>query len=211
MKILIGCEYSGTVRDEFVKMGHEAVSCDFLDTESPGPHYKGDVMDIINDGWDIAIFFPDCTYLTCSAEWAYKEPPYHQKVKPETLVGKERLLARKAASEFFLALYNCKIPKIAIENPVGVMSRLFRKPNQVIHPYMFGDDASKATCLWLKSLPKLIPTSFHQPRIVNAKKRWGNQTDSGQNNIGPSEDRWKIRAKTYQGIATAMANQWGNL
>ena len=156
----------------------------------------------------MGIFFPTCTYLTCSAEWAYKEPPYHQKVKVGTLVGKERKQAWIAASQFFIALYNCGIHKIAIENPIGVMSTIFRKPNQVIHPYDFGNDASKATCLWLMNLPNLTRTKYIEPRIVNGQKRWSNQTDSGQNKLGPTNNRAELRSKTFIGIAQAMAEQW---
>lgn len=163
-----------------------------------------DLMD-----WDMAIFFPDCTYLTCSAEWAYKDGPYHQKVKPGTLVGEQRKIARQQAASFFIALYNCNIPKVTIENPIGVMSSIFRKPDQVIQPYNFGDDASKATCLWLKDLPMLSHTGVVMPRIVNGRARWANQTDSGQNKLSPSDNRAELRSKTYPGIAAAMADQWG--
>lgn len=214
MKILVGCEESQAVCKAFREAGHEAFSCDLKPCSGGYPewHYQMDVFKAIElQDWDMGIFFPDCTYLTCSAEWAYKEPPYHQKVKPGTLVGKERILARKAASEFFMALYNCKIPKIAIENPIGVMSSLFRKPNQVIHPYNFGDDASKSTCLWLKNLPRLNGTKYFEPRIVNGLKRWANQTDSGQNKLSPSDDRAELRSKTYPGIAKAMSDQWGKI
>jgi len=212
MKILVGCEESQAVCLAFREAGHEAFSCDLKPCSGGHPewHYQMDVFEAIKlQEWDMGIFFPDCTYLTCSAEWAYKDGPYHQKVKPGTLVGKERIEARKAASEFFMALYNCHIPKIAIENPVGVMSSIFRKPNQVIHPYNFGDDASKATCLWLKNLPRLNSTGYAEPRIVNGVKRWSNQTDSGQNNLSPSDNRAELRSKTYPGIAKAMAMQWG--
>ena len=225
MLVLIGCEESQEVCKAFRQRGHEAYSCDLLPCSGGHPewHFQMDVFEAIAGGmlvtqscqlveikkWDIGIFFPDCTYLTCSAEWAYKGGPYHQKVKPGTLVGKERIEARKAASEFFMALYNCNIPKVAIENPVGVMSSIFRKPNQVIHPYNFGNDASKATCLWLKNLPRLNGTGYAEPRIVNGVKRWSNQTDSGQNKLSPSDNRAELRSKTYPGIAKAMAEQWG--
>ncbi len=214
MKILIGCEESQAVCKSFREAGHEAFSCDLKPCSGGYPewHYKMDVFEAIKlKNWDMGIFFPDCTYLTCSAEWAYKEPPYHQKVKPGTLVGKERNRARIAASEFFMALYNCGIQKVAIENPIGVMSSIFRKPNQVIHPYNFGDDASKSTCLWLKNLPRLNGTKYTQPRIVNGQKRWANQTDSGQNKLSPSDNRAELRSKTYPGIAAAMSDQWGKI
>lgn len=208
MKVLIACEYSGRSRDAFIKTGHEAMSCDLLPTDVPGPHYQGDVMDIINEGWDLLIGHPPCTYLTCSAEWAYKDGPYHQKVKPGTLTGQDRRAAREEAIEFFMALATASIPHIAIENPVGVMSSRWRKPDQIIQPYQFGHDASKRTCLWLKDLPKLKPTLHIEPRMVDGKPRWGNQTDSGQNRESPSDDRWKVRSTTWQGWSDAFADQW---
>ena len=212
MKVLVGCEESQAVCLAFREAGHEAFSCDLKPCSGGHPewHYQMDVFEVIKlQDWDIGIFFPDCTYLTCSAEWAYKDGPYHQKVKPGTLVGEARKLARAAAYEFFMALYNCKIEKIAIENPIGVISSYFRKPNQVIHPYNFGSDASKSTCLWLKNLPRLNATEYIEPRIINGQKRWANQTDSGQNKLSPSDNRAEFRSKTYPGIAAAMAMQWG--
>lgn len=212
LKVLVGCEESQAVCLAFREAGHEAFSCDLKPCSGGHPewHYQMDVFKAIGlQDWDLGIFFPDCTYLTCSAEWAYKEPPYHQKVKLGTLVGQARKGARIAAYEFFMALYNCNIEKIAIENPIGVMSSLFRKPNQVIHPYNFGSDASKSTCLWLKNLPRLNATEYIEPRIVNGQKRWANQTDSGQNKLSPSDNRAELRSKTYLGIAAAMAMQWG--
>lgn len=209
MKVLVACEYSGIVRDAFTAYGHVATSCDLLPTESAGKHYEGDVRDILYDGWDLMIAHPDCTYLTVSAEWAYKEPPYHQKVKPETLVGAARCRAREEALDFVRLLLDAPIEQIALENPVGKIGTAIRKADQYIQPYEYGHDASKKTGLWLKNLPVLIPTEYIEPRIVNGKKRWGNQTDSGQNKLSPSKDRWKDRAKTYYGIADAMARQWG--
>lgn len=211
MNILVGCEESQEVCKAFRAKGHNAFSCDLKPCSGGHTswHLQCDVFDAIKVlNWDIGIFFPDCTYLTCSAEWAYKEPPYHQKIKAGTLVGKERKQARADAFEFFMALYNCGIPKIAIENPVGIMSTYFRKPDQVIQPYQFGDDASKATCLWLKNLPMLQHTQYIEPRIVNGKQRWSNQTDTGQNRLTPSANRAELRSKTYSGIARAMADQW---
>ena len=163
------------------------------------------------EDWDVGIFFPDCTYLTCSAEWAYKDGPHHQKIKPGTLTGELRKEARMMAANFFMSLYNCKIKRVAIENPVGVMSSVFRKPDQVINPYNFGDDASKNTCLWLRDLPHLIHTGYFAPRMVNGRPRWSNQTNSGQNKLPPTAKRAEIRSKTYPGIAAAMANQWGQI
>lgn len=213
LRVLVGCEYSGVVRNAFLDRGHDAWSCDLLDTEQPGPHITGDVLEILNEGWDLAIFHPECTYLTIAAEWAYGPGPYHQKVKPETLVGEARVQARKDAIEFVKKLWGAPIDKIAIENPIGVLTRELGKP-QIIQPHQFGHDASKATCLWLKNLPQLIPTDRVAPRLVQDKngklrERWANQTDSGQNKLTPSADRWKDRARTYSGIARSMAAQWG--
>jgi len=214
MKVLIGCEESQAVCIAFRSAGHEAYSCDLKPCSGGHPewHIQTDVFEAIKlDSWDIGIFFPDCTYLTCSAEWAYKDGPYHQKVKPGTLTGEDRKAARVKASKFFMALYNCPIKRVAIENPVGVMSSIFMKPNQVFNPYNFGDDASKKTCLWLKDLPPLIHTGHFPPRMVNGRHRWSNQTGSGQNNLSPSANRAELRSKTYPGIAEAMAAQWGSL
>jgi len=215
MKVLVACEYSGRVRDAFIAKGHNVISCDLLPTDSPGPHYQGNVMDIINDGFDLMIAHPPCTYLTCSAEWAYRNGPFHQKVKPGTLTGIARREAREQAVEFVRALYNSNIPKVAIENPVGVLSSRFREPDQFIQPYEYGEDGSKKTCLWLKGLPLLKPTGLYPPRLAKTRDgrgyalRWGNQTDSGQNKESPGADRWKIRSTTWQGWANAMAEQWG--
>lgn len=224
MKILIACETSGIVRDAFIKKGHDAVSCDLLPTERPGPHYQGDVLDILGHGWDLMIAHPDCTYLTASAAWAFKDGPYHQKVSAETLVGEDRRAARADSLNFVQLLASANIPKIAIENPaVGFLNTMldleqygFRSnfPTQVIHPHQFGHDASKATGLALKGLPDLIATHHIQPRMIErpGKKplpRWGNQTDSGQNKLTPGPMRWLERARTYQGWADAMAEQWG--
>lgn len=209
--ILVGCEESQTVTIELRRRGHNAFSCDLQNCSGGHPewHLKMDVFEAIKlRKWDAGIFFPDCTFLTCSAEWAYKEPPYHQKVKPETLTGLKRIKARNEAVDFVNRLWNCGIEKIGLENPVGVLSSRFMQPTQIIHPYQFGDDASKKTCLWIKGLPALKPTEFIKPRIVNGNERWGNQTDSGQNKLPPSKDRAKLRSKTYKGIAEAIATQW---
>lgn len=196
MDIIIACEFSGTVRDEFLKKGHEAISCDFLETISPGPHYKGDIRDIIYDGWDMLIGFPPCTYICSSG--------LHWNKRDLTRVEKT-----DEALDFVRFLMNAPIEKIAIENPVGCISSRIRKPDQYIQPYQFGHDASKKTCLWLKGLPPLEPTEFIEPRIINGLPRWANQTDSGQNRLSPSKDRWAKRSLTYSGIAKAMAEQWG--
>lgn len=224
MKILIACETSGVVRDAFIKKGHDAISCDLLPTENPGPHYQGDVIGILDQGWDLMIAHPDCTYLTASAAWAFKDGPYHQKVSKSTLVGEARRSARAESINFVSLLASAKIPKIAIENPaVGFLNTMldleqygFRSnfPTQIIQPHQFGHDASKATGLALKGLPDLIPTQYVQPRIIerDGKKplpRWANQTDSGQNKLTPGPMRWLDRARTYQGWADAMADQWG--
>ena len=212
MRVLVACEYSGIVRDAFIAKGHDAMSCDLLPTESHGPHYHGDVFNIIDDGWDMMIAHPPCTYLTVSAEWAYKDNQT-KNMRPETLTGSDRMEAREDAIIFFMSLYNADIKRIAVENPVGVMSTRFRKPDQWIQPYEYGHDASKKTGLWLKGLEPLFPTKFIEARYVQGKRgmlpRWENQTDGGQNRIPPSADRWKLRSTTYQGIADAMAAQWG--
>lgn len=196
MRVLVACEYSGRVRDAFLAAGHDAISCDVLPTDSPGPHYQGDVLDILGEGFDLMIAHPPCTYLSVSGmHW--------------TARGLRDPQLTEDALEFVRALMNAPIDKICIENPVSVISSRIRKPDQIIHPWMFGDDASKKTCLWLKNIPALVSTSIVEPRIVNGKKRWANQTDSGQNNLPPSDDRWKERSKTYAGIALAMASQWG--
>ena len=197
MKVLVACEYSGRVRDAFLARGHDAISCDLLPTDSPGPHYQGDVLELIRrEKFDLMVAHPPCTYLCSSGlHWNGRVPGRAEKTEE--------------ALEFVRALLFCDIPKIALENPMGCIGTRIRKSDQTIQPWQFGADASKATCLWLKGLPKLVPTSLVEPRIVNGKKRWGNQTDSGQNRLGPSDDRWKIRSETYIGIAEAMAAQWG--
>lgn len=192
MQILVACEYSGAVRDSFRAAGHDAMSCDFLDSDTPGPHYKGDVFDIIDYGWDMMICFPPCTYICSSGlHWNKKRP--------------ERAQQTEEALEFVQKLMNANIKYIALENPIGCISSRIRKPDQIIQPWMFGHDASKSTCLWLKNLPLLVPTD------IIKKDRYANQTASGQNNLGPSPDRWKIRSTTYPGIAAGMAKQWSNL
>ena len=198
MKVLVACEYSGRVRDAFIAHGHDALSCDLLPTDSPGPHYQGDVMDIIAGGWDLMVAHPPCTFLSVSGmHW--------------TTRGLRDPKLTEDALDFVKLLMAAPIPRIAIENPISVISSRIRKPDQIITPYQFGHDASKKTCLWLKNLPPLRPTSYVEPRIVNGRPRWGNQTDSGQNKLAPSADRWKVRSETFQGIADAMADQWGCL
>lgn len=183
MNVLIACEYSGTVRDAFLALGHNAMSCDLLPTDVPGPHYQGDVFDIIDDGWDMMIAHPPCTHLAVS--------------------GARHFAAKRAdgrqqqAIDFFMDLAVANIPKIAIENPVCIMSSVWRKPDQIIQPWMFGHGETKATCLWLKGLPLLKPTEIVEGREQRIWK------------MGPSPTRWKERSKTYIGIAKAMAEQWG--
>jgi len=194
--ILVAGEYSGTVRNAFALEGHDAVSCDLLPTEIAGPHYTGDVRDILGDGWDLMIAHPPCTYLCSSGlHWNKKRP--------------ERDALTEEALEFVRLLMRAPIKHIAIENPIGCISTKIRKPDQIIQPWQFGHDASKATCFWLKNLPLLAPTDIVEPRMVAGKKRWANQTDSGQNKLPPSADRWKLRSTTYSQVAAAMADQWG--
>lgn len=196
MRVLVACEYSGRVRDAFTASGHYAMSCDLLPTDAPGNHYQGDVRDIIENGWDLMIAHPPCTYLCSSGlHWNKRVPGRAQQTEE--------------ALDFVRMLLDAPIRKIALENPIGCISSRIRKPDQTIQPYHFGHDASKATCLWLKNLPPLRPTAMVEPRMINGKPRWGNQTDSGQNKLPPSEDRWKVRSETYAGIAKAMAKQWG--
>jgi len=192
MKVLVACEYSGIVRDAFIRHGHDAISCDLLPTERPGPHYEGDVRDILENGFDLMIAHPPCTHLAVSGARWFKDKQEEQ----------------KEALDFVRLLLDAPIEKIALENPISIISSRIRKPNQIIQPWQFGHPESKSTCLWLKNLPNLEPTNVLP---LPGSGRWNNQTPSGQNKLGPSEDRWKIRSATYQGIANAMANQWGEL
>lgn len=202
MKVLVACEFSGVVRDAFRKKGHEAYSCDLLpaaDGETEY-HHEGDVFELFKYKWDLMIAHPPCTYLSVSGlHWNKKNP--------------ERQQRTEEALEFVQRLMDAPIEKICIENPVGCISTKIKKPSQIIQPYEYNEDASKRTCLWLKNLPLLVPTNRVEGRKVyqNGREyeRWSNQTDSGQNKLGPSEDRWKLRSVTYQGIADAMADQWG--
>ena len=195
MKILVACEYSGVVRDAFIASGHDAMSCDLLPTEKTGPHYQGDVRDVLNGDWDLMIAHPPCTYLSVSGiHWNDRGRGWNETEK---------------ALAFFKTLLDAPIPKIAIENPVGIVSSRIRKPDQTIQPWQFGEDASKATCFWLKDLPRLTPTSYAKPRIIDGNRRFSNQTNSGQNKMPPGPNRWKERSRTYPGIAAAMAAQWG--
>ena len=194
MNVLVACEFSGVVRDAFRNKGHTAWSCDLLPSDSPGQHIQGNVLDVLGGGnWDLMIAHPPCTYLCSSGlHWNKKRP--------------ERNAATEAALEFVKILLLSDIPKIALENPIGCISSRIRKPDQIIQPYEFGHPESKATCLWLKNLPKLKPTNI---LTKPESGRWENQTASGQNKLPPSADRWKLRSVTYKGIAEAFAEQWG--
>lgn len=192
MRVLVACEYSGAVRDAFLAEGHDAMSCDLLPTDVPGPHYQGSVLDILDDGWDLMVAHPPCTHLCVSG--------LHWNNRGRGWKGTEDAL------EFFRLLLNADIPRIAIENPIGIASTRIRPADQTIQPWQFGHPESKATQLWLKGLPLLKPTSILKKPESG---RWENQTASGQNKLPPSADRWKIRSATYQGIAQAMAKQWG--
>ena len=232
MKVGVLCEFSGVVRDAFLRRGHDAVSCDLLPTESEGPHIQGDCLEQDWSEFDLLICHPPCTYLAVSGlHWNNKQP--------------ERTAKTEKALEFVRQLLNLPTHRIALENPVSCISTRIRKPDQIIEPWMFGHDASKKTCLWLKNLPELRPTdivenpawvrcescddficTLHGEHVADCKcpdidtwaakgidpytsgGRYANQTPSGQNKLGPSPDRWKKRSTTYRGIAEAMADQW---
>ena len=183
MKVLVACEFSGAVRDAFSSLGHYAVSCDLLPSETAGFHYQGDVRDILNEGWDLMIAHPPCTHLAISGARWFGEKKREQQ---ESL-------------EFVELLLSAPVPRIALENPVSVISSKIRKPDQVIHPWQFGHGESKTTCLWLKGLPKLRPTKIVGGREMRIWK------------LPPSSYRWKERSRTFSGIASAMAVQWGNV
>jgi hypothetical protein len=192
MRVLVACEYSGTVRDAFIALGHEAMSCDLLPTDVEGPHYQGDIFDILDDGWDLMIAHPPCTYLSnAGARHLY----------PKKFLNQQRYEQGLEAKQFFMKLLTCNIKKICVENPVP--SSIFGLPkyHQVIQPYEFGHPYQKKTCLWLKNLPPLMATMYVQKQ--ESTKVVGNWFNAG------GKDRQKNRAKTFEGIATAMANQWG--
>jgi len=183
MRVLVACEYSGAVRDAFIARGHAAVSCDLLPTDVPGPHYQGDVRDVLGDGWDLRVAHPPCTHLAVSgARWF-----------------KDKQVEQAEALDFVRLLLAAPIPRIALENPVSIISSRIRKPDQVIQPWQFGHGETKATCLWLKNLQKLAPTNIVDGREARVHR------------MAPSPTRWKERSKTYAGIAAAMADQWGGL
>lgn len=209
-RVLIGYSCCPLTREAFERAGCEAWTCDLLPPRgNSARHFQCDIWEVAKDRWDAAIFHPMCTYLTVSAAWAFTDGPYHQRVKPGTLVGQARRDAREESLENFRRLLALPYPK-AIENPApSFVSKAIRPPDQTIQPYDFGDDASKRTGLWLDGLPRLRPTERVPGRIVNGRERWANQTDSGQNRLTPGEDRWLERSKTYPGIAAAMGSQWG--
>lgn len=181
-RVLIACEYSGTVRDAFRARGHDAISCDLLPTDAPGPHIQGDVLPLLSEPWDMVIAFPPCTDLCVSGarHFAAKRADGRQQV----------------SIDFFMQFATCSAPCVCIENPVGIMSSIWRKPDQIVQPWQFGHGETKATCLWLKGLPKLMPTQIVEGREQRIWK------------MPPSKNRWKERSKTYPGIAEAMAEQW---
>lgn len=203
MRVLVGCEYSGTVRDAFIRAGHDAMSCDLLPTDSPGPHYQGDIFDVIRDGWDMAIFHPPCTYLTNSANASL----YRTESKGGAPVGPERWKALIDAAVFFRALLNAPIPKVAVENPImnSYAARIVgQRQAQVVQPWMFGHPERKATGLWLRGLPRLEPTNNVQAEMLALPV----QQQHRLHWLSPSKDRWKLRSTTFPGLAAAMASQW---
>ncbi|MDQ5908980.1 MAG: hypothetical protein QG599_1074 [Pseudomonadota bacterium] len=183
MRVLVACEYSGAVRDAFIAAGHNAISCDLLPSERKGPHFQGDVVGLLNGNWDLMIAHPPCTHLAVSGARHF----------PAKIADGRQ----QAALDFVRLLMDAPIPRIAIENPVSIISSRIRKPDQVIHPWQHGHGETKATCLWLKNLPRLIPT-----RIVSGREQRIHR-------MPPGPDRWKERSRTYPGIAAAMADQWG--
>lgn len=184
MRVLVACEFSGRVRDAFITSGHDAMSCDLLPTDQPGPHYQGDVFDVIDAGWDLMIAHQPCTHLAVSGARHFAD---------KRMDGRQQ-----SAIAFFMRLAKADVPRIAIENPVSIMSSFYRKPDQIIQPWQFGHGETKATCLWLKNLPPLKPTE-----IVDGR-------ENRVHRLPPSADRWRLRSVTYAGIAAAMAAQWGD-
>lgn len=181
MRVLVACEFSGTVRDAFAALGHDATSCDLLPSERPGQHHQGDVREILSDGWDLMVAHPPCTHLAVSgARWF-----------------SEKRREQEEALDFVRLLMDAPIERIAVENPISVISSRIRRPDQIVHPWQFGHPETKATCLWLKNLPKLVPTNVVEGREARVHR------------MPPGPDRWKGRSRTYPGIASAMAAQWG--
>lgn len=224
LRVLIACEYSGVTRRAFQALGHDVLSADFEPAEDDSSyHYRGDCFDLINDQqFDLMIAHPPCTYLSVSG--------LHWNKRGMVVDGRPRAEHTEEALRFVRRLMDAPIPRIAIENPISCISSRIRKPDQIIQPWMFGEDASKATCLWLKGLPLLTPTNIVEGKLYccglplddkygcpncegtkKAKRIYGNQTPSGQNKLGPSPTRWKERSRTYEGVAKAWAEQWGSL
>jgi len=194
MRVLVACEYSGRVRNAFATLGHDAMSCDLLPSETPGKHYQGDVFDVIDDGWDLMIAHPPCTHLAVSGARHF--------------AAKQASGVQQQALEFVQRLLDADIPKICLENPVSIISTRIRKPSQVIQPHMFGHPEFKATCLWLKGLPNLAPT--HQ---LDVPKRGTPEFKQWEvvHRMPPGPDRWRERSRTYTGVANAFAAQWSSL
>ena len=196
MKVLVACEFSGTVRDAFIKKGHDAMSCDILEGEGDGPHYQGDIAEVLFEDWDLVIAHPPCTYLANSGvSWLHRDDSRWAKLDD--------------AAAFFNMFLDLQVPKLCVENPIMhkyAKDRIGgRQQSQVVQPWMFGHKESKATCLWLRGLPKLVPTN-------DVKKEMMELSDAERQRLHwlpPSKDRWRIRSKTYQGVADAMAAQWG--
>ena len=196
MRVLVACEYSGVVRDAFIRKGHDATSCDILEGEGDGPHYMGDIQDVLYEEWDMVIAHPPCTYLTNSGvRWLHSDPTRWAKLDE--------------AAKFFSMFLDLPVPKICVENPImhkyGKERIGGRKQTQVVQPWMFGHPERKATCLWLKGLPELVPTNNVKEQMLKLSAAEQNRL----HRLPPSEDRWKIRSRTFQGIAEAMAEQWG--
>lgn len=180
MKVLVACEFSGVVRDAFAKCGHDSWSCDLLPSEKPGNHIQGSVLEVLDEGWDMMVAHPPCTHLAVSGARWFKDKKEEQ----------------REAIDFFMALVNAPIERIAVENPISIMSTRYRKPDQIIQPWQFGHGETKATCLWLKGLPPLVPTN-----VVDGR-------ENRVHRMPPGPDRWKNRSRTYEGIAKAMSTQW---
>ena len=205
MKVLIACEESQEVCKAFRALGHEAYSCDIIACSGGHPewHLKQDVIPLLNEKWDMIIAFPPCTYLTVTGNRWFNVERYGEKAI-------QRKKDREDAIRFFMAFANADCDKIAIENPVGVMSTVYRKPKQIVHPYLFGAPERKGTCLWLKGLPALKPTNIVEPNIIAYKNGKGTDSLWHMNTSGlPKQERTKLRSKTFPGIAKAMAEQWG--
>ena len=201
MKILVACEFSGTVRDAFARFGHDAWSCDILPSDRGGQHLQDDALRVAYNGrWDLMVAHPPCTYLTVAAN-KWMRPEFAQRFP-------NRAQHREDAIEFFMALMNAPVKQIAVENPIGVISSRYRKPDQVVQPWMFGHGETKATCLWLKGLPRLIPTHIDGDMFAPETPV---EREQRLHNLPPSPTRWMERSKTFQGIADAMATQWGNV